>query len=119
MSRIVIVNQGGGQFAVNSDLTFRTIDGGALKLFQTFSGGKDITLDLAPVDNIDSAGLALLIEWLRLARNRRVRLRFVNIPEQLQKLAKLSGFEAAKWLSQQNEPKESRNSRIEPVIGDA
>lgn len=118
MSRITILDQGGGRFAVNSDLTFQSLDTNALKNTAFLRDGKEITIDLGHVLNIDSAGLALLIEWLKLARNRRVRLHFKNIPEQLHKLVKLSGFEAVEWLTMRPEAGHNE-TRIDPVIGDA
>jgi phospholipid transport system transporter-binding protein len=48
---------------------------------------------LSRVTNADSAGLALLIEWIKYTRSNRISLHFKNIPEQLLSLAKLSGFD--------------------------
>ena len=42
----------------------------------------------------DSAGLALLIELLSIARETKRALRYENIPEQIQELARLSDVEA-------------------------
>ena len=47
-------------------------------------------IDLAGVTAGDSAGLALLIEWLSIARAARHSLRYENIPAQLHQLAGLS-----------------------------
>ena len=41
----------------------------------------------------DSSGLALLIEWLSIARAAKLSLRYENIPMQLQQLARLSEVE--------------------------
>jgi phospholipid transport system transporter-binding protein len=50
-------------------------------------------IDLAGVSAGDSAGLALLIEWLSVARAIQRPLRYENIPSQLQQLARLSEVE--------------------------
>jgi len=50
-------------------------------------------IDLAGVTASDSAGLALLIEWLSVAKAASRSLRFENIPSQLQQLARLSEVE--------------------------
>lgn len=50
----------------------------------------DITVDLAAVDNIDSAGLALLLNYLRDAKHADVKVSFINIPDRLLSLAALS-----------------------------
>jgi phospholipid transport system transporter-binding protein len=41
----------------------------------------------------DSAGLALLIEWLSVAKSAGRTLRFDNVPSQLRQLARLSDVE--------------------------
>jgi phospholipid transport system transporter-binding protein len=50
-------------------------------------------IDLAGVTTSDSAGLALLIEWLSVAKGANRALRYENIPCQLQQLARLSDVE--------------------------
>ncbi len=51
-----------------------------------------LTFDLAGVQRVDSAGLALLLEWLREAQRRGKEIRFQNIPGQLAAIAKVSGL---------------------------
>jgi phospholipid transport system transporter-binding protein len=50
-------------------------------------------IDLSGVTASDSAGLALLLEWLSVARAAKVALRYENVPVQLQQLARLSEVE--------------------------
>ena len=50
-------------------------------------------IDLSGVKDSDSSGLALLIEWLSIARAERKSLRYENIPTQLHQLARLSDVE--------------------------
>ncbi len=57
------------------------------------NAGRAAVIDLAGVTASDSAGLALLIEWLRVAKAASRSLRFENIPSQLQQLARLSEVE--------------------------
>jgi phospholipid transport system transporter-binding protein len=56
-------------------------------------GGRAAVIDLANVTSSDSSGLALLIEWLSVAKGAGRSLRFENIPSQLQQLARLSEVE--------------------------
>ena len=65
------------------------------------SGTGDLTLDLAQVSNTDSAGLALLVEWLRRARDIKRILRFTNVPAQVQTLIRINGLQDA-LLNQNN-----------------
>jgi phospholipid transport system transporter-binding protein len=60
---------------------------------QLFNGSPRLDLDLAGVPEGDSAGLALLIEWLRLAKLHRQDLHFANVPTQIAALAKISEVE--------------------------
>lgn len=57
------------------------------------------TLDLAGVSRADSAGLALLIEWSRVGPRGDARPRFVGVPAQLMKMARVSGLERVLELS--------------------
>ena len=50
-------------------------------------------IDLAGVTQGDSAGLALLIEWLSIAKAGQHPLRYENLPSQLMQLAVLSEVE--------------------------
>ncbi len=74
------------------DLTFAYIDKKTVRALPMTKAGKQITIDLDQVIDTDSAGLALLIEWLKLARKRHIQLLFKNIPVQLLELAKANGF---------------------------
>jgi phospholipid transport system transporter-binding protein len=52
-----------------------------------------IVLELAQVERVDSAGLALLIQWMRMARERQVDIRFRHLPAQLLAIARASDME--------------------------
>lgn len=55
--------------------------------------GQAAVIDLAGVTDSDSAGLALLIEWLSVAHGAGQGLRYDNVPSQLHQLARLSEVE--------------------------
>jgi len=55
-------------------------------------GPGPVEIDLAGVTSANSAGLALLLEWLDLARRRQLRLHFRNLPESLVRLAELTNL---------------------------
>jgi phospholipid transport system transporter-binding protein len=82
-----------GRFVVKGNLTFASIDKDILKSFSFLKGEKNIILDLSQVHTTDSAGLALMIEWLKYCKKNTMELHFENIPLQLLALAKLSGFD--------------------------
>jgi phospholipid transport system transporter-binding protein len=93
MNGLNIVDQGAGHYLVDGDLTFATIDKRTVKALAFLTAHKEITIDLAGVGNTDSAGLALMIEWIKYCRAKRTLIRFSNVPKQLLSLARLSGFD--------------------------
>jgi phospholipid transport system transporter-binding protein len=66
MSSLKIVNESPDHYVVHGDLTFSAMDKKTLSSFTFLNARKQITLDLGMVDNADSAGLALLLEWIKL-----------------------------------------------------
>ncbi len=54
------------------------------------TGGRAAVIDLGGVTGSDSSGLALLLEWLSVAKSVGRGLRYDNMPAQLHQLAKLS-----------------------------
>jgi phospholipid transport system transporter-binding protein len=98
MSKLSIVNEGPGHYIVDGDLTFSAMDKKTVSSFAFLAATKQVTMDLGGVGNADSAGLALMIEWIKVTRSKRVQLRFRNIPEQLLNLAKLSGLDKTSYF---------------------
>jgi len=54
------------------------------------AAGHAAIIDLSGVTGSDSSGLALLIEWLSVAKSAGRSLRYENMPSQLHQLARLS-----------------------------
>lgn len=94
MSGFVLIDQGDGRFAITGDLTFATIGRQAAKSLAFLRVTQQVTVDLAQVNNADSAGLALMIEWLKFARSHQTQLLFLHIPKTLLNLASLGGLDA-------------------------
>ena len=51
-------------------------------------------IDLSGVHRSNSAGVALMVEWLRQARRRQWPLAFVNIPKQMRAIIEVAELEA-------------------------
>jgi phospholipid transport system transporter-binding protein len=51
----------------------------------------NLVIDLAQLEKVDSAAVSLMLVWLREAQRNNVKLRFVNVPDNLSSLAKLYG----------------------------
>ena len=56
-------------------------------------GGAELVVDLGEVGRCNSAGLALLIEWMRWSAEAGGRIGFDRIPDALCRLASISGLE--------------------------
>jgi phospholipid transport system transporter-binding protein len=50
-----------------------------------------LDIDLASVAEVDSSIVSMLLEWLREAKRKNIRLRFINIPESVTSLMQLYG----------------------------
>jgi len=85
--------QEGERSRVNGVLHFTTVTSLLSEGSEAIGNGRAAIIDLAGVKDSDSSGLALLIEWLSLARAASRSLRYENIPAQLQQLAHLSEVE--------------------------
>jgi phospholipid transport system transporter-binding protein len=85
--------QEGERSRVNGVLHFTTVTSLLSEGSEAIGNGRAAVIDLAGVNDSDSSGLALLIEWLSLARAASRSLRYENIPAQLQQLAHLSEVE--------------------------
>ncbi len=59
----------------------------------------EVCFDLQGVDRSDSAGLALLVEWMQYARQRERHMIFKNLPQQMHDIARVSGLEELLPLS--------------------
>jgi phospholipid transport system transporter-binding protein len=88
--------EGDGTLTVRGVLNFDTVPDvytRSLAWVQKSQGA--ITVDLKNVQRADSAGLALLVEWLHLARRQSRELKFVNVPEQVRSLIRVNGLSNA------------------------
>lgn len=83
----------GGRARINGVLHFTTVTALLLQGNEAICNGRVSVMDLAGVKDSDSSGLALLIEWLSVARDAKKTLRYENIPVQLHQLARLSDVE--------------------------
>jgi phospholipid transport system transporter-binding protein len=83
----------GDRSRVTGSLHFTTVSALLPLGVDAIDSGRAAVIDLAAVVASDSSGLALLIEWLSVAKAATRTLRYENIPSQLQQLARLSEVE--------------------------
>ncbi len=82
-----------GVFELSGRMTFQTVPQFLTHtaVWLNDSNGS-VVIDLSKVTLADSAGVALMLEWLRQARIAKRDLTFVNFPEQVQHLISVSGL---------------------------
>ncbi len=83
---------GDGNWKLAGELGFATVSGLLKNTPRCFMAGGNVQLDLSGITRADSAGLALLVEWLRESVNRGCSIDFLNMPEQLLSIARVCGL---------------------------
>jgi len=84
---------GAGRFSVSGTLDASTVTSVLEQSAGLFADTPEVYVDLGGVTDSDSAGLALLIEWLKLAHQQRRTMHFVDLPAQIAALARISEVE--------------------------
>ena len=102
MSHARLESVGEGRFRVSGVLNASTATDVLEQSEAHFAQAPQIEVDLGGV----GAGLALLIEWLRLARQSGRQIHFANVPAQIEALARISEVEDLIGGSEKKETKE-------------
>ena len=92
-------DRGDGRWSLAGELDFASVPALVGELQGVTRTGSTLELDLQGVTRADSAGLALLIEFLRTAGRAGNSVQFVNVPEQLLSIARVSGLDSILSLS--------------------
>lgn len=82
-----------GCYRLSGVLDFGTVPGLLNESASLFSAAADIEVDLSAVTETNSAGLGLLLEWVRRARFAGKHIRFRNIPAGMIAVAKASDLD--------------------------
>src|ERR1700691_6019973 len=91
-----VVDLGSGKIEVRGALTFATarrVRAAAARLLAV-RGGPALTVDCSAVSASDSAGLAVLLDWLALAKRQGRSMHFMNLPAPIRAVAHISEVEA-------------------------
>ena len=92
MNRTTLTRTAPGAFSITGDLDFASVGDLLAQGEQAFAEHQLIRIDLQGVGQANSAGLALLLEWLDRARRRRQRLELVHLPESLARIAAITNL---------------------------
>ena len=82
-----------GRWLLQGELSFATVPAILRSSARGFRDSPEIKVDLKRVTRADSAGLVLLVEWLRESERVGKAISFVNVPEQLLAIARLCGID--------------------------
>lgn len=93
MSDYELIDQGEGKFALSGMMTFGTAGQILKDSERPFEEHTQIEVDLSGVDRTDSAGLALLLEWITWANHTVREIRFVGTPEKIDAIARVTEVE--------------------------
>jgi len=93
MADMQLSERGRGDIAVSGRLGFAEVTG-LLKTSTAFFNGQDeLVFDLSAVEKVDSAGLALLVEWMSMAKKSSQAISFKGVPQQMLDIARVGGLE--------------------------
>ncbi|MGB5628424.1 MAG: STAS domain-containing protein [Woeseiaceae bacterium] len=93
MSEFTFEDLGEGRFAVSGEMTFATAEKMLRASEDLFDDHTQIDVDLTEVTDSDSAGLALLLEWVTWANHSVREIRFTGMPEKILAIAKTTEVE--------------------------
>jgi phospholipid transport system transporter-binding protein len=82
-----------GRLTVRGDLDFDSAPAALVRGLSLMGDAKNCEVDLSGVSSGDSAGLAVLIEWLGCARRRGATLRYTGVPAQIRAIARISALD--------------------------
>lgn len=86
----LMIRREGQMLVLEGAVTFDTVPGLISEAEEHLRQGVD-AIDFAAVNEVDSAAVALALEWVRQAERANVAMRLVNLPMSMQNLAKLYG----------------------------
>lgn len=88
-----------GRLMLEGELSFETVVRLLGEMRRQLDQGTEIQVDLQGVSRADSAGLALLVEWMRNAKALGKSIQYLNIPQQMLDIARVSGLDQVLPLS--------------------
>lgn len=89
-----MIEQGDGAIHFSGPLTMSTVNEALRESELLFAQEGPWELDFRDVDDVDSAAVSLLLEWVRQAAQLGRKLRINHLPDNLQCLVKVYGLEA-------------------------
>ena len=92
MSNSTLSYSNDGILAINGEFGFATASNLLKQGKNLMDPNKELTIDLSGVTGSDSAGLAVMLEWMDSHRATGQQLHFLNVPESLLEIARVSNL---------------------------
>jgi phospholipid transport system transporter-binding protein len=92
VSPATLTATGPGLFRLAGNLDFGSVGTLLAEGEGRFAGHPTIRIDLQAVTQANSAGLALLLEWLDQAQRGKQRVELINLPESLMRIAAITNL---------------------------
>jgi phospholipid transport system transporter-binding protein len=89
----LVAGERAGVYRVTGSLTFETVPALAAEGAELDGDDTPLRIDLSAIDRVDSAGLAVLVDWLASVRSRGQDMVFEGPPAQLLAIARVSGVD--------------------------
>lgn len=99
MSDARLQREADGRLQLQGELSFATVPALWRHSLELLSAEEQICVDLKQVQRSDSAGLALLVEWMRAAKRLGKPVQFLNMPQQMLDIARVSSLDQVLPLS--------------------
>jgi len=93
MAEARLIDNGAGNWLLQGELGFESVAGVLRHAGAMMAGETRLEVDLRDVSRADSAGLALLVEWLRESQHAGNEIVFINVPDQLLSIARVCGLD--------------------------
>ena len=93
MTAAQIISLGNGRMQLTGVLNLDSIPGLLSEIDALSYDTPSLTVDLKTVEHADSAGVALLVAWMRNAQRAQRDIRFLNMPTQMLNITRVSGLD--------------------------
>jgi len=92
MTHSAIILSQEGRLMVSGDLNFLTVPMLWKQSLPLLSASQELQFDLEKITSSNSAGLALLVEWMKYAEQSHKKIHFHHVPPQIDSLMKAMGL---------------------------
>ncbi len=93
MSKIAAITFETDALMVSGDLDVNNVMSIYQQAVQKFSQYKTVIIDFSAVTSSDSAGLALIVEWIKYAKRQEQQIQFMHLSQDILSLADASGLD--------------------------